>query len=145
MNSNNNYETYADAVNGKAGVAVPPTATNEAAAVTLVAEASARSDVVEKCFEIPKKYCRSGIIGKENQSSTSICNTNVYGVLDNDELNESEFGNYPSTWKLEDNGSSGKRKKSDTSPVLARNVRSKKKLPAAASEEVDQDHQPPAT
>ena len=137
---NSNYETYVDAVNGFAAVAVPPTATN------LVAEASAGSDVVEKKFEFPKKFCRSGkIIGKENQSSTSICNTNVYGVLDNDELNESEFGNYPSTWKLEDNGSSGKRKKSDTSPVLARNVRSKKKLPAAASEEVDQDHQPPAT
>ena len=106
MNSNN-YETYADAVNGKAGVAVPPTATNEAVAVPLVAEASARSDVVEKCFEIPKKYCRSGIIGKENQSSTSICNTNVYGVLDNDELNESELviihphGNWRITTPLE--------------------------------------------
>ena len=140
MNSNN-YETYADAVNGKAGVAVPPTATNEAAAVPLVAEASARSDVVQKKFEFPKKFCRSGkIIGKENQSSTSICNTNVYGVLDNDE--SEEIGSYPSTWKLDN---SGKRKKPDTNSVpVARNVRAKKKLPVAASDEVDNDDQHPS-
>ena len=139
MNSNN-YKTYADAVNGKAGVAVPPTATNEAATVPLVAEASARSDDVEKCFEIPKKYCRSGIIGKENQSSTSICNTNVYGVLDNDE--SEEIGSYPSTWKLDN---SGKRKKPDTNSVpVARNVRAKKQLPVAASDEVDNDDQHPS-
>ena len=130
---NSNYETYVDAVNGFAAVAVPPTATN------LVAEASAGSDVVEKKFEFPKKFCRSGkIIGKENQSSTSICNTNVYGVLDNDE--SEEIGSYPSTWKLEN----GKRKKPDTNSVpVARNVRAKKKLPVAASDEVDHEDQHP--
>ena len=150
MNSNH-HKTYADAANGLAGVAletlsVPPTATN-LAAVTLVAEASARSDIVEK-FEFPKKFCRSGmIIGKENQTTTNICNNNVYGVLDNDELKE--YGNYPSTWKL-DNSSSGKRKMSDTSSESSdtSSVRARKKpkkSPAAASEEVDQDHQHPTT
>ena len=139
MNSN---QTYADAVNGSAGVAVktlsvPPTATNIAAA-EVTAEASARSDVVEKKFEFPKKFCRSGIIGKETSSSpTNIWNNNLYCALDDDDLNE--YGNYSSKW----NPSSEKRK--HTSSVRARNVRARKKPAAAASKEVDQHHRHPTT
>ena len=115
-----NQKTYAEAVNGSAGSSLetlsePPKPTNQPGAETFLAETLARSDdVVVERFEFPKRFFRSGMIGKENQ--TYICNNNMYGVLDDDDDDDEMISaDYPSTWKSDNGSLKRKSTKSDSS------------------------------